>query len=87
MTIALGRLGLGLTTGLVVIWALDLTGIMAGVVFLQASMPVAVFNFIFAERFERSPENVAAVILLSTLVSFVTLPLLVGFALKLGGMS
>ncbi|MCZ6641992.1 MAG: AEC family transporter, partial [Gammaproteobacteria bacterium] len=70
-------------TGLFAIWAFDLSGTIAGVVFLQAAMPVAVFNFIFAERFNRNPEKVAAVILLSTLISFVTLPLLVGIALQL----
>ena len=83
IVIALGRLGFGLVSGLFVIWVLDLTGAMAGVVFLQAAMPAAVFNFIFAERFGCNPEKVAAVILLSTLISFVTLPLLVGSALQL----
>ena len=83
MVIALGRLGFGLATGLFAIWAFDLNGTIAGVVFLQAAMPVAVFNFIFAERFNRNPEKVAAVILLSTLISFATLPLLVGFALQI----
>ena len=77
------RHGFGLATGLFVIWAFGLTGTIAGVVFLQAAMPVAVFNFIFAERYGRNPEKVAAVILLSTLISFATLPLLVGFALQL----
>lgn len=83
IVIALARLGFGLATGLLVIWAFGLTGTIAGVVFLQAAMPVAVFNFIFAERYGRNPEKVAAVILLSTLISFATLPLLVGFALQL----
>ncbi|MCZ6643159.1 MAG: AEC family transporter [Gammaproteobacteria bacterium] len=83
MVIALSRLGFGLATGLFAIWAFDLSGTIAGVVFLQAAMPVAVFNFIFAERFNRNPEKVAAVILLSTLISFATLPLLVGIALRL----
>ncbi len=71
--------------GLVIIWALDLTGVMAGVVFLQAAMPAAVFNFVFAQRFGRDPEKVAAVILLSTLISFATLPFLVASALRIAG--
>ncbi|MCZ6617882.1 MAG: AEC family transporter [Gammaproteobacteria bacterium] len=87
LVVALARLGFGLASGLFVIWLFGLTGTMAGVVFLQAAMPVAVFNFIFAERYGRNPEKVAAVILLSTLISFATLPLLVGFALQLASPS
>jgi predicted permease len=46
-------------------------------------MPAAVFNYVFAERFDREPDKVAAVILLSTLLSVASLPLLVGVALSL----
>lgn len=85
MTIAVLRLAIGLGSGLFVIWLLNLDGLMAGVVFLQAAMPAAVFNFIFAERFNRSPDQVAGVILASTTVGVLTLPLLVGWALAIAG--
>ena len=85
VTIALLRLAIGVATGVAVIWILDLDGVLAGVVFLQSAMPAAVFNYIFAERFGRSPERVAGVILASTTVGVLTLPVLVGVALTIAG--
>jgi predicted permease len=81
--IAVARLGIGFSAGLGMIHLLDLDRVVAGVVIMQATMPVAVFNYVFAERFARQPERVAAVILISTIVSFLTLPALVAFALNL----
>jgi len=46
------------------------------VVLLQSSMPVAVFNYLFAERFQRQPEAVAGVVVMSTVLSFISVPLL-----------
>jgi hypothetical protein len=66
LTIAILRLALGLTLGLSAIYLFDLSGIVAGVVLLQATMPAAVFNYIFAQRYNREPDKVAAVILQST---------------------
>lgn len=70
------RLGLGLVVGLVVVWAMHLEGVMRGVVLLQSSMPVAVFNYLWAVRYGNAPEEVAGMVLGSTALSFVTLPLL-----------
>ncbi len=81
--IAVSRLGVGFCAGLAMIFLLDLESTVAGVVILQASMPAAVFNYVFAERFDRQPERVAAVILVSTLLSFLTLPALVAYALQM----
>jgi len=81
--IAVARLAFGFLAGLSMIWLLDLDGMVAGVVIMQATMPAAVFNYVFAERFGREPEKVAAVILLSTLISFATLPFLVAYAMNL----
>ncbi len=81
LTVAVMRLVLGLVLGLTAIWLFDLSGIMAGVVLLQATMPSAVFNYVFAERYNREPDKVAAVILQSTLMSVLTLPALVAWAL------
>ena len=44
-------------------------------------MPVAVFNFLFAERYGNHPEEVAGLIVISTVMSFATLPLLLWFVL------
>jgi hypothetical protein len=44
-------------------------------------MPVAVFNYLLAARYDRHPEEIAGAIVISTLVSFATLPLLLLLAL------
>ena len=82
LTVAVMRLLLGLALGLAAIYLFDLHGMMAGIVLLQATMPAAVFNFVFAERYNREPDKVAAVILQSTLLSVLSLPLLVAWAIK-----
>ena len=48
---------------------------------LQGSMPAAVFTYLFAARYNRSPEDVAGIVLSSSLISAVTLPLLVAYVL------
>ena len=83
LTLAVARLALGVTAGLFMIWLLELEGVAAGVLFLQASMPVAVFNFVFADRFNRHPEKVAATVLASTLITMAALPVLVAFSLAI----
>jgi len=85
VSLAIARLALGASAGLLLIWLLDLRGIAAGVLFLQATMPVAVFNFVFADRFNRSPEQVAATVLVSTLLAMISLPLLVAISLNIAG--
>tara|TARA_B100001109_G_scaffold167044_1_gene136080 strand:+ start:35827 stop:36684 length:858 start_codon:yes stop_codon:yes gene_type:complete len=75
------RIGGGLLAGLLVVELLDLQGIARGVVLTQASMPVAVFNYLFAERFQRQPEAVAGMVVMSTLMSFATVPLLLWWLL------
>jgi len=68
------------------VWGLQLKGASAGVVFLMLTMPVAVFNFVFAKHFNRSPEKVAGVVVFSTLLVLVLLPALVWIALRLAAL-
>jgi len=70
------RLALGIGAGYGVSWAMELEGTMRGVTILQSSMPVAVFNYLWALRYDNSPEEVAAMVLGSTVLAFLTLPLL-----------
>lgn len=70
------RLGLGFAVGLLVVWAMGLTGTMRGVVLVQSSMPVAVFNYLWALRYDNRPEDVAGMVLGSTAMAFVGLPAL-----------
>lgn len=82
-TVALSalRLGLGFGVGMTLAHGLAFEGIARGVLILQCSMPVAVFNYLFAQLYGRSPEQVASLVLLSTLISYVTLPVLLAYLL------
>ena len=79
--VALFRLGLGFAVGVAVVELYQLTGTMRGVVIIESSMPVAVFNYLLAARYQRHPEDVAGAIVISTVISFITLPPLILFAL------
>jgi len=83
--VALLRLLIGIGSALLVIWGLNLTGISAGILLLQAAMPIAVFNYVFAQRYSEQPEQVAAAILVSTLLSMLLLPALVAGSLYVAG--
>jgi predicted permease len=69
----------GLSAGLLVVWWLDIEGVARSVVLIQSSMPVAVFNYLFAVRFDRQPDAVAGLVVVSTLLSFVSLPILLSW--------
>ena len=77
------RLIMGLSVGLFVSYLFGLEGVARGVVVLECSMPAAVFNYMLAMRYENSPEEVAGLVVTSTLFSFATLPLLLAFILSL----
>jgi hypothetical protein len=75
------RLAMGFAVGIGVGAALGLEGTAREVLIVQSSMPVAVFNYLFALRYNTAPEEVAGMVLISTVLSFVTLPLLLWFVL------
>lgn len=68
------RLFGGFAIGWAVAWGLDLHGVARGVVVMESAMPVAVYNYMFAARYDNNPEDVAALVVLSTLMAFVALP-------------
>jgi predicted permease len=77
--LALLRLGLGAATGLLLTELLGTEGLTRKVLILQASMPAGVLNYLFAQRYARSPEQVASVVLVSTLLSVMTIPALLAW--------
>ncbi len=79
--LSLVRMVGGFLVGLAVSELFGLEGAARGVVVLQASMPTAVFNYLFAERYGRAAPEVAGMVLISTLLSFATLPLLLWYLL------
>jgi malate permease and related proteins len=70
------RIGMGLAVGVAVAWFFGLSGSMRAVLILQCANPVAVYNYLFAQRWNNRPEEVAGVVVLSTLASILTIPLL-----------
>lgn len=73
---ALARLGIGVGAGWAVATLFGLQGVAKGVLILQASMPVAVFNYLFAMQYNRDPQIVAGAVMLSTLLSFALIPVI-----------
>jgi len=76
------RLVLGFGVGLLVCWAMGLTGVTRGVVLLQSSMPVAVFNYLWALRYDNRAEDVAGMVLGSTAMAFIALPALLMLVMR-----
>jgi malate permease and related proteins len=79
------RLAVGLLTAIGVAQVLGLEGIARGVLILQGAMPAAMFSYLFAARYDRAPDDVAGIVLMSTVFSFVTLPFVVAYALSSAG--
>ena len=75
------RLAGGFLIALAVAYLYDLPPRAAGVLIIQSAMPVAVFNFLFAQYYGRAHADVAAMVVISTALSFITLPLLAYFVL------
>jgi predicted permease len=76
LALSLVRLLGGAALGFGIGWALGLPDAARGVLAIQSAMPVAVFNYLFAQLYRRDPAEVAGMIVLSTLISFATLPAL-----------
>jgi hypothetical protein len=80
--VALLRLGPGLAAGVLLARLLGLEGVAAGVTILQSAMPAAVFNYLFAARYGGPSEEVAGAVVLSTVISFATLPVLLWLVMR-----
>ena len=63
---------------------LNLSGYAAGVLLIQTSMPSAVLTYLVGSMYspKKVVDNVASVIVTSTLMSFITIPIIVFIALK-----
>jgi predicted permease len=77
------RLVISFVVAVGVSFALGLSGVARGVLVLQGAMPAAVFSYLFAARYERDADDIAGIVLVSTVLGAVTLPLLVSYALWL----
>lgn len=79
--LSLVRLLLGVAVGLLVSELLALEGALRGVVIIQSAMPAAIFNYLLAQKYQRAPQAVAGLVVMSTLFSFVSLPALLWLVL------
>ncbi len=81
LALSLVRMTMGFAIGVVLAASFQFEGVAAGVVILQCSMPAAVFCYLFAQLYNQRPEDVAGTVIISTLISFTTLPLLLWYIL------
>ena len=81
---SIGRVILGPIVGFLLIRYFDLQGYAAGVLLIQCSMPSAVLNYLVASIYspKKIVDSVASTIVVSTVMSFITIPIVVFFALK-----
>ena len=81
---SLGRLILGPIIGLSIIYYYELDGFAAGVLLIQCAMPSAILNYLVGSIYspKKIVDNIASMIVVSTLLSFITIPIVVFFALK-----
>lgn len=75
------RIALGLFAALVTVNVLELEGVTKSVVILQGIMPVAVFNYLFALKAQKNVETLASLVMISTLLAMVIIPIVLTFIL------
>ena len=79
-----GRVILGPIIGFIIIKIFGLSGISAGVVLIQSSMPSAILCYLVASMYSPKEivDNISSTIVVSTIMSLVTIPITLFFALK-----
>ena len=70
--------------GFLLIKILNLSGLAAGVLLIQSAMPSAILTYLVGSMYspKKIVDNISSVIVASTLMSFVTIPIIVFIALK-----
>jgi hypothetical protein len=81
---SVGRVIIGPLIGLAIIKFFNLEGYAAGVLLIQCSMPSAVLTYLVGSLYspKKIVDNIASMIVVSTLLSFVTIPVIVFISLK-----
>ncbi len=82
--LSLCRVILGPLIAFIIIYYFDLSGFAAGVLLIQSAMPSAILNYLVGSMYspKKVVDNIASTIVTSTLISFITIPVVVFFALK-----
>jgi predicted permease len=71
----------GFASAYLIVTVLGIEGINRQVILLYGSLPSAVINFMLTEKYSRDPELAASIILFSTVLSLVSVPLVLWFIL------
>ena len=81
---SIGRVIVGPIIGFIIIKIFNLSGFAAGVLLIQSSMPSAILCYLVASMYspKKIVDNISSMIVVSTLMSLVTVPITVFFALK-----
>jgi len=81
---SIGRVILGPIVGFLLIKYFRLEGFAAGALLIQCSMPSAVLTYLVGSIYspKKIVDSIASMIVVSTLMSFITIPIVVFFALK-----
>lgn len=74
--LSLVRIGMGVVVGFGLSALFGFTGPAMGAFVLQSAMPVAVYNYVYSQMYGQEPEEVASLVVVSTLVSVITIPIL-----------
>ena len=81
---SIGRVIIGPVIGFTIINFFNLSGFAAGVLLIQCSMPSAVLTYLVGSMYspKKIVDSVASMIVVSTVMSFITIPITLFFALK-----
>ena len=81
---SIGRVIVGPIIGFFLIKIFNLSGYAAGVLLIQSSMPSAILTYLIASMYSPKEivDNISSMIVVSTLMSLITIPIIVFIALK-----
>jgi len=81
---SIGRVIIGPVIGFILIKYFNLSGFAAGVLLIQCSMPSAVLTYLVGSMYSSKEvvDSIASMIVVSTIMSFITVPITIFFALK-----
>ena len=81
---SIGRVIIGPLIGFALIKIFNLSGFAAGTLLIQSSMPSAILTYLIADMYspKETVDNISSMIVVSTLMSLITVPVVVFFALK-----
>tara|TARA_Y100001970_G_scaffold15526_1_gene17468 strand:- start:222 stop:1121 length:900 start_codon:yes stop_codon:yes gene_type:complete len=81
---SIGRVIVGPIIGFVLIKIFNLSGYAAGVLLIQSAMPSAILTYLIASMYspKKIVDNISSMIVVSTLMSLITIPIIVFISLK-----